>query len=273
MVLQYNISDVRPYISWIYFYHAWSMNGKYGEERDRLTADANAMLDEWEGHYHTHAVFELFDANSDGDDIVVPGGRLPMLRQQLVGHATRQGKPNLCLADFIRPQSMGVKDKIGVFTTTVDAAMEKSHVDDVYRNMLALVLSERLAEATAERMHEEVRRHYWGYAKDEQVTIDDELNAHYQGIRPAVGYPSMPDMSMNFVLDHLIGFGRIGIRLTETGMMYPKASVSGLMFAHPKATYFSIGKIGMDQLTDYARRRELPVEVVRPFLQSSLAQQ
>ena len=177
MVLQYNISDVRPYISWIYFYHAWSMNGKYGEERDRLTADANAMLDEWEGHYHTHAVFELFDANSDGDDIVVPGGRLPMLRQQLVGHATRQGKPNLCLADFIRPQSMGVKDKIGVFATTVDAAMEKSHVDDVYRNMLALVLSERLAEATAERMHEEVRRHYWGYAKDEQVTIDDELPA------------------------------------------------------------------------------------------------
>ena len=146
MVLQYNISDVRPYISWIYFYHAWSMNGKHGEERDRLTADANAMLDEWEGRYHTRALFELLDANSDGDDIVVPGGRLPMLRQQLVGHATRQGKPNLCLADFIRPKSMGIKDKVGVFATTIDAAMEKSHADDVYLNMLALVLAERLAD-------------------------------------------------------------------------------------------------------------------------------
>lgn len=273
MVLQYNISEIRPYISWIYFYHAWGMEGKKGEERDRLAADANAMLDAWEGKYHTHAVFELFDANSDGDDIVVPGGRLPMLRQQFVGHAARQGKPNLCLADFIRPQSSGIKDKIGAFATTVEAGMEKSFADDVYRNMLALVLSERLAEATAERMHEEVRRHYWGYAPDEQLSMQDILNARYQGIRPAVGYPSIPDMSMNFVLDHLINMGRIGIRLTESGMMYPKASVSGLMFAHPKATYFSIGKIGNDQLTDYARRRGLPVATIRRFLQSNLQNQ
>ena len=119
-------------------------------------------------------------------------------------------------------------------------------------------------------MHLEVRRYYWGYAPDEQLTMRELLREDYQGIRPAVGYPSMPDTSMNFLLDQLIDMKRIGIHLTESGAMRPHASVSGLMFAHPKAHYFDLGKIGDDQLRDYARRRHIPVELARRFLASRL---
>lgn len=273
MVIHYDINDIRPYISWVYFFHGWSMNGKDSAERDRLRADAEAMLDSWQGRYHTHGVFELFDANGDGDDIVLTDGRrLPMLRQQRpLERLSEHPKPSVCLADFLRPKSSGIPDRLGVFATTIDGDIEREYDDDVYRHMLALTLAERLAEATAEYMHKDIRRQYWGYAKDEQVSIDDMLNAHYQGIRPAVGYPSIPDMSINFLLNDLIDMSRIGIRLTESGMMHPKASVSGLIFAHPKAYYFGIGKIGEDQLRDYARRRGLPLTLMRRFLQTSLA--
>ena len=136
--------------------------------------------------------------------------------------------------------------------------------------MMAQTLCDRLAEATAEKLHEEVRRQYWGYAPDEQLTIEQQHREEYQGIRPAIGYPSLPDTSANFILDHLLDMKQVGIRLTETGMMTPHASVSGLMFAHPKARYFELGKIGKDQLVDYAHRRGVPVELMRTFLQSSL---
>jgi cobalamin-dependent methionine synthase I len=136
--------------------------------------------------------------------------------------------------------------------------------------MLVQLLADRLAEATAERMHEEVRKHYWGYAKDECLSIPEMQQEHFQGIRPAVGYPSMPDTSLNFILDRLLDFRQIGIRLTESGAMKPHASVSGLMFSHPQARYFSIGKIGEDQLRDYARRCGLPIEVCRRFLAANL---
>ena len=135
---------------------------------------------------------------------------------------------------------------------------------------LAQLLADRLAEAAAERMHEQVRKDIWGYAKDEQLTIPEMLVEKFQGIRPAVGYPSLPDTSLNFVLDELIDMKQIGIRLTESGAMKPHASVSGLMMAHPQARYFNLGKIGADQLQDYARRRGLPVEVCRKFLASNL---
>ena len=267
MKLTFQISDTRPFINWIYFFHAWGMGGKQGVEREQLKADAEAMLDHWEGRFHTYAVFELFDANSDGDDLLLGNVRIPMLRQQKV---SRQRRPSLCLADFVRPLSSGVKDKVGAFATTVDADMEHGYRDDVYRHMLVQVLAERLAESTAERMHTDVRKHYWGYAAGENLPITDILNERYQGIRPAVGYPSMPDMSVNFILSDLLDMPQIGIHLTESGMMTPHASVSGLMFSHPKATYFDIGKIGEDQLRDYARRRGLPVELMRRFLASSL---
>jgi cobalamin-dependent methionine synthase I len=136
--------------------------------------------------------------------------------------------------------------------------------------MMMQLLADRLAEATAERMHEEVRKKYWGYAVDENLSITDMLMERFQGIRPAVGYPSLPDTSFNFLIDSVLDMGQIGIRLTESGAMKPHASVSGLMMSHPKARYFSLGKIGEDQLQDYSRRRGLPVEVCRKFLAANL---
>lgn len=270
MRIDYDISDIRPFINWIYFDYAWSMNDKDNEERDRLHADANAMLDRWQGSYHTHAVFRIVDANSDGDDIIADGVRLPMLRQQ---KPTEPGRPNLSLADFIRPASKGIKDKIGVFAATVDHDMTRGYDNDDYGKMLSQVLADRLAEGTAELTHLQVRRKYWGYAPNENLSIKELHAERYQGIRPAVGYPSMPDTSMNFLIDKLINMGSIGIRLTESGMMQPHASTTGLMFAHPQARYFELGKIGEDQLIDYARRRQLPVGTIRRFLQSSLLKQ
>jgi cobalamin-dependent methionine synthase I len=132
------------------------------------------------------------------------------------------------------------------------------------------LLADRLAEAAAERMHEEVRKHYWGYASEENLTIAEMQQERFQGIRPAVGYPSLPDTSLNFVIDSLLDLSQIGIRLTQSGAMKPHASVSGLMIAHPRARYFSLGKIGEDQLLDYARRRGLPVEYLRRFLAANL---
>ena len=267
MVLHYDIDEVRPYINWLYFDHAWSMSGKSEADKASLYADANALLDAWQGKHQTHAVFELFDANSDGDDLLLGGMRLPMLRQQ---RPSAPGQPNLCLADFVRPLSQGKPDKVGVFATTVDEAMNHSRDEDVYRRMLAQVLSDRLAEGTAEKMHEEVRRKYWGYAPNEQLTMEQTHNEEYQGIRPAVGYPSLPDTSINFLLDELLDMKQVGIRLTESGMMQPHASVSGFMFAHPQSRYFELGKIGEDQLADYATRRGLPLTMVRKFLEMSL---
>lgn len=263
MTISYNIDTLRPYINWIYFFHAWGLAGKPEAEKQRMRKEAECMLDYFESHYHTHALFALFDANSDGDDIVIGDTRIPTLRQQ---RPSAEGLPNLSLADFIRPAVSGIADKIGVFATTVDAAMEHDFLKDDFQRMLAQTLADRLAEATAEVMHAEVRRNIWGYAPDEQLSIRELLREDYQGIRPAVGYPSLPDTSLNFILDRLINLGSIGIRLTESGAMKPHASVSGLMFAHPKATYFDVGKIGADQLHDYARRRGLPIELVRRFL-------
>ena len=132
--------------------------------------------------------------------------------------------------------------------------------------MLAQTLADRVAEATAEKMHEEVRRQYWGYAPDEHLDIDQLHREEYQGIRPAVGYPSLPDTSVNFLLDRLLDMKSIGIRLTEHGAMRPHASVSGLMFAHPAARYFDLGPIGIDQLEDYARRRGIPLPLMKRFI-------
>ena len=167
----------------------------------------------------------------------------------------------------IAPQG---EDRVGLFATSVSHGLETDFDTDPYQKMMMQLLADRLAEATAERMHEEVRKHYWGYAKDENLSIPEMQIEKFQGIRPAVGYPSLPDTSLNFVLDELLDMKQIGIRLTESGAMKPHASVSGLMMAHPKARYFSIGKIGEDQLHDYARRRGLPVEVCRKFLAANL---
>ena len=281
MKLTYEISDIAPYINWAYFYHAWGMSGMPESEKVQLRQEAEEALRQIDGTYQTFGLFELFDAHSDGDDIVVFEGvrsqesgvrRIPCLRQQ------QSDTDYLCLSDFISPQNhstdsclLSPVSQIGVFATSVSHGLETDFDTDPYQKMMMQLLADRLAEATAERMHEEVRKHYWGYAKDENLSIPEMQIEKFQGIRPAVGYPSLPDTSLNFVLDELLDMKQIGIRLTESGAMKPHASVSGLMMAHPKARYFSIGKIGEDQLCDYARRRGLPVEVCRKFLAANLS--
>lgn len=265
-IITYNISEIVPYINWAYFFYAWSMNGKAKDAQQELRSEAEKLLADMEGRYHTRAVFSLCEANSEGDDIIINGTRVPMLRQQKV----IPGKPNLCLADFIRPASSGIKDTIGLFATSVDAAFTSNNEGDPYQRTLSQTLADRLAEATAEKFHEDVRKKYWGYATDEQLTIKDLLAERYQGIRPAVGYPSIPDTSMNFLLYELLDMKGIGINLTESGMMVPHASVSGFMFAHPQSRYFDLGKIDDEQLEDYAHRRNKPVEELRKYLASTL---
>ena len=260
MILHYSIADVAPYINWIYFFHAWGSSQMPQQDRAQLQQEAEERLDRYSQTYRTHAVFHLFDAYGEDEDIVVGDARIPCLRQQ------QTDSDFLCLADFVSPAN----DRVGVFATTVDAGLETDFADDPYEKMMMQLLADRLAEATAERLHEQVRKLYWGYAPDEQLSIGDMLCERWQGIRPAVGYPSLPDTSLNFLLDRLIGMHRIGIRLTESGAMKPHASVSGLMMAHPEARYFAVGKIGEDQLADYARRRGVPVELMRKFLQANL---
>lgn len=263
MTIDYTVAQLRPYINWIYFYHAWGLAGQPQAEKELMRQEADRMLDLFDARFKTHAVFGIFKANSDGDDLLLDNVRIPMLRQQ---HPAREGEPNLCLADFVRPRSSGIPDRVGAFATTVDSAMEHDFIADDYRRMLSQTLADRLAEATAELVHLQVRRTYWGYAPDENLTIQQLLREDFQGIRPAIGYPSLPDTSVNFLLDQLLDMKQIGIRLTESGAMKPHASVSGLMFAHPKAHYFDLGKIGEDQLRDYAHRRHIPQELARRFL-------
>ena len=265
-IITYNISEIVPYINWAYFFYAWSMNGKAKDAQLELRSEAEKLLADMEGRYHTRAVFALCEANSEGDDIIINGTRVPMLRQQKV----IPGKPNLCLADFIRPASSGIKDAIGLFATSVDAAFTSNNEEDPYQRMLSQTLADRLAEATAEKFHEDVRKKYWGYAPDEHLTLMEIFAEKYQGMRPAVGYPSIPDTSMNFLLYELLDMKGIGIKLTENGMMVPHASVSGFMFAHPQSRYFDLGKIDDEQLEDYARRRNLPIETLRKYLASTL---
>ena len=289
MKIVYDISELRPYINWVYFFFAWQV--KEEAEKDRLRQEAEAVLQQLEGRYHAYGLFELFDAFSDGDDIIVRGvrseecgvripcpsdKRIPCLRQQ------QGASPYLCLSDFIAPlnispssllpppSSKNDSSKIALFATSVDHGLETDFDADPYQKMMVQLLADRLAEAAAERMHEQVRKKFWGYAKDEHLSIPEMLVEKFQGIRPAVGYPSLPDTSLNFVLDDLLDMKQIGIRLTESGAMKPHASVSGLMLAHPQARYFSIGKIGEDQLADYAHRRGLPIEICRKFLAANL---
>ena len=278
MRIDYRIPAVKSYINWDYFYYAWGIHNKPDEEKLQLREEAEALLRKYGYRYQTHALFLLLEASSDGEDIVVSKGqeqiRLPFLRQQ-------HGNPCLCLADFVTPSTLHLPPStthhspltthhIGIFATTVDAGMEHDFDEDPYEKMMMQLLADRLAEATAERLHKEVRQTYWGYAKNEHLPMDELHTEQFQGIRPAVGYPSLPDASINFLLDELLDMQQIGIELTESGAMRPHASVSGLMFAHPQARYFDVGKIDEAQLKDYACRRGLPIEEMRRFLTRNL---
>lgn len=265
MIIHYPIHSLTPYINWVYFFFAWQLKDE--AEQMRIKREAELFLKQHEDDYQAHALFVIADAHADGDDIVVEHAdwlaedvRLPMLRQQQLGSGYH------CLADFVSAQTC----KIGLFATSTDGGMETDFDADPYQKMMSQLLADRLAEAAAERMHQEVRKHFWGYAKDEHLTIQELQLEHFQGIRPAVGYPSLPDASLNFLLDQMLDFSQIGITLTESGAMRPHASVSGLMLSHPRSRYFSVGKIGQDQLIDYARRRQLPVETMHKFLSANL---
>ena len=268
MIKHYGIHEVSRYINWSYFFHAWGFQPRdmQSPEAKQLLQEANQMLTLLNENFQTHAIFKLAEANSEDNDVWIENTRFPFLRQQ----TAKEGKPYLCLSDFIRPKSQEIKDYIGLFATTVDAKMEQLYPEDHYQHLLVKTLSDRLAEATAEKLHETVRKTIWGYAPDEQLSIEQLHNEEFQGIRPAVGYPSLPDQSVNFLLDELLDMQQIDIHLTENGMMQPHASVSGLMLAHPASRYFSIGKIDEEQLHDYASRRRLPVEQMRKFLAANL---
>lgn len=294
MLLTYNIADTAPYINWIYFFHAWGFQPRFATianlhgcdscralwlasfpqadcnkaaEAMQLFKEAQRMLARLEGVLQMKCLFRLCRANADGDNLLLDDITFPLLRQQ-TPHA--DDSPYLCLSDFVRPRSSGIADTVGVFASTVQGEAEAACGDDPYRQLLVQTLADRLAEAATERMHLYVRRTAWGYAPDEDLPIADLLQEKFQGIRPAVGYPSLPDQSVNFLIDRLLDFSRIGIRLTENGAMHPHASVSGLMLAHPAARYFAVGRIGHDQLEDYARRRGLPLEEMKKFLAANL---
>lgn len=295
MILTYNIHQLTEYINWIYFFHAWGFQPRFAsiadihgcdvcnagwlanftqEERSKATEaiqlfkEANRMLNELDGDFRVYAVVRLMEANGHGDNLILDGKTFPLLRQQT---ARKEGEPFLCLSDFVRPLSSRIKDTVGAFATSIDADIDNMYQQDAYKHLLIQTLSDRLAEAAAEKLHEYVRKELWGYAKNEQLTMKEMLVEKYQGIRPAVGYPSLPDQSVNFLLNDLLDMGQIGIKLTENGAMFPHASVCGLMFAHPSARYFSVGKIGDDQLKDYAARRNLPIQEIRKFLAANLA--
>ena len=293
-VKEYDIHELAEYINWIYFFHAWGFQPKYSsiadihgcdgcramwlvsfkeEERPKaseamqLHKEAMRMLNSLDGRFKVYAMYRLMDANSDGDNIIMEGKTFPLLRQQT---RVNDSDPFLCLSDFVRPADSGIKDTVGCFATTIDPEIEKEFEDDDYKHMLCKTLAERLAEAAAEKIHETIRKSVWGYAPDENLSVKELLNEKYCGIRPAVGYPSLPDISVNFLLDELLDMKRIGITLTENGMMHPHASVSGLMFAHPKSIYFSIGKIDEAQLADYAGRRGKTVDEMRKYLRANI---
>lgn len=294
--ITYEIHDLTDYVNWIYFFFAWGFQPRFAtiadihgcdacragwlasfpeEERGKaaeamqLHKEAMRVLNYLDGKYKVYGIYRLMNANSDGDNLILEGTRFPLLRQQT---RVRPEDPFLCLSDFVRPLSSGITDTVGGFATTVDAAMEELFTDDDYKHMLVKILSERLAEAAAEKMHQTLRTKIWGYAPDEKLSMKELLREEYQGIRPAVGYPSLPDISVSHLLNELIEMDRIGIRLTENGMMQPLASVCGLMFAHPASRYFSVGKISEEQVNDYALRRGKTPEEVKKYLISNLQQ-
>jgi 5-methyltetrahydrofolate--homocysteine methyltransferase len=287
------LADLVERIDWTPFFQTWELAGHYpailedpvvGEAARGLYRDARAMLDRIvsEGLLTARAVVGLWPANSVGDDVVLwtdetrtqPLQSVHFLRQQL---DKKDERPNYCLADFVAPRTSGVPDWMGGFAVTagigLDAVVaEYEAANDPYSAILAKALADRLAEAFAERLHEAVRREHWGYAPDEALDNAALIKEAYRGIRPAPGYPACPDHTEKGPLFALLGAtDRIGLRLTESFAMYPTAAVSGYYIGHPEARYFGVGKIGRDQVEDYARRRGIPVEEAARWLAPNIA--
>ncbi|GJD97010.1 methionine synthase [Methylobacterium iners] len=282
----YEVADLVPYIDWTPFLQTYEFKGRYpaifedpaqGPAAKALFDDAQAMLkqiveDRW---FNPKAILGFWPANSVGDDIALYTGESRSetlatfhgLRQQLT---KRDGRANTCLSDFVGPE--GVPDYVGGFVVTagleeVRIAERFERANDDYRSILVKALADRIAEALAERMHERVRKEFWGYAPDEAYSPDELAKEEYPGIRPAPGYPSQPDHTEKVTLfDLLQAESRIGVKLTESYAMWPGSSVSGLYIAHPEAHYFGVAKVERDQVEDYAARKGMDIPAVERWL-------
>jgi 5-methyltetrahydrofolate--homocysteine methyltransferase len=287
------IDTLRDYIDWTPFFIAWDLSGKYpqifedaekGDEARQLYEDANAVLDDLAKRraITCNGIIGLYPANRVGDDIEVytddtrseVATVLHTLRQQTEKTGDR---PNRALADFVAPKDSGVADYIGAFAVTGGigaeeiAAKHKAAGDD-YNTIMMQALADRLAEAFAEYLHEQVRKDYWGYAPDEALDNEALVREQYRGIRPAPGYPACPDHTEKPLLWDLLGVEKhTGIRLTENLAMHPGASVCGIYFAHPEASYYNAGTFQRDQIEDYAARKNMPVAEVERWLDDRLA--
>jgi 5-methyltetrahydrofolate--homocysteine methyltransferase len=292
---EYDLNGLRKYIDWKPFFIAWEMHGNFpeilsdkvvGKEASRLYNDANVLLDQiiaekWLTAKGTLGFWKA--AVTRPDEVVVYNEegvvttRLQFLRQQIKKAADQ---PNLSLADFIAPvktsgSSTPDNDYIGAFAVTIHGiephikVFEANHDD--YNKIILQALTDRFAEAFAEALHQKVRKEYWGYAPDEQLGSEELIKETYQGIRPAPGYPACPDHTEKYKLfDLLRATETIGISLTESLAMYPASSVCGWYFSHPKSQYFGVGKIGRDQLEDYAQRKEMAIEEVEKWLRQNI---
>jgi len=306
-LMDYPLEEIAAYIDWTPFFWTWELKGKYpailedatyGQEARKLLLDARCMLEEiiQQKRLKAHAAFALLPANAVGDDIVVydtqdastgktiyAGTPLPlplktvfhMLREQ---KKKAEGLPNLSLADFVAPISTGRLDYIGCFAVTTGIGLDEwvqqlEAQHDDYRAIMAKALADRLAEAFAELLHARIRREFWAYAPNENLSMEDIIAEKYQGIRPAAGYPACPDHTeKRAIFDLLDAEVKLGMRLTESYAMYPAASVSGWYFAHPQAHYFGIGKIAVDQLQDYAERKGLNLKEMEKWLRPYLSE-
>ena len=271
LVEDLQISDLLDYIDWTPFFHAWDLHGKYpkilndekvGSEAKVLLKDAKYMLKKIidENLLSINGVYGIFPANSENESINIfseinPKQKLETLihiRQQII---KRKGQFNYCLSDFIKSNG----DYVGAFAVMVGPEVKsicekfESEQDD-YSSIMIKVLADRLAEAYAEKLHEDVRKNYWGYEKDENLTNDELINEKYYGIRPAPGYPACPDHTEKEKLFRLLNVTKnIGLKLTENFAMYPVSAVCGWYFSHPESKYFSIGKIQNDQVNQISK--------------------
>lgn len=287
---KYSLAEIAGYIDWTPFFQTWELAGKFpailqdeliGLEAKKLYEDAQQMLNQIirENWLQANAVIGIFPANSVEDDVEVydeNGSVISVfhtLRQQ---NKKAEGLPNYALADFVAPKQSGIKDYIGGFAVTAGIGIEKQlerfeKEHDDYHSIMLKALADRLAEAFAELMHEKVRKEYWGYARDESFSNDELIMEKYQGIRPASGYPACPDHTEKEILFKLLEVEKnTGIYLTESFAMYPAASVSGLYFSHKEARYFGLGKIGKDQVEDYARRKQKDLDTIERWLSPNL---
>ncbi|MEW6060170.1 MAG: methionine synthase [Actinomycetota bacterium] len=278
-----SIEELRPYIDWTFFLAAWELKGRFpailehpahGPAARELYENANRLLDEVvaEGSLRARGVYGFWPARADGDDVLLADGiRFHFLRQQA---AHGDDRPNRSLADYIAPAQTGLSDHLGAFAVTAGLGAEElarrfEAQDDDYGSIMVKALADRLAEAFAERLHEVARRDW--YETGPKMPLEDLIAEKYRGIRPAFGYPACPDHSEKRTLFDLLGAGDVGIELTESFAMTPAASVSGLYFGHPAARYFNVGRIGRDQVEDYAGRKGIGTAEAERWLRPNLA--